>query len=713
MSYTSIYNNTLIESNQLKEYWDSNYLQTKEFENNIEFLLRLDGKHKEFGLINAFWNINTRIKDIEEVPGGVSDIYFGFGFKYDFSTTHHGLEVTSVIFKSPSIRKLNIGDVILIDSDEELSVEYAKDFMASKINEADALHNKPATFTILRNNTDTLLIDILPDNVQPNFYSEYPLKEARHLIKMFLEISDSLLQNAENIRSYPNFANSYRDFLINYPLRYYYTYDGKLPSSEELLELLNRYENIATYNLVNESIKHKINLENNPLLLDEYRKYSNKINQIQLELQKSGLNNYELDGLQKTRTFAYDELEYFENFTLEKSSTIDNTHQFSFQENIDYFNEFDYIFRFCTGADSYNISLLWKKEENQFSVFHTSLENEIAASIKSFTQLLPYSAVDTSLTDKMASSLLNVFTKINNSYSVPIFDDDFKNKNYNVLVIPERSMNFFPWELIPVRFESDTTQYYYFGEFANVTYAPSLSSYVQFARKQRKVKSRKEALLVSANPNTASTTNYTDNLLALRSEYGNIEFVDKEIESINQVLSKKKLFKKKYKIKTLNSQYITEEAFKLSDLEKYKYIHIAAHGIHDDENPKYSGILLGRNENDNEDGILQNHEIYPLNLNADLVTLSSCFSGFGEIDPNEGNLGIYRSFLIAGAKSVIISLWNVEDESTSLLFTKFYEFLKSGKSKAESLRLAKMYLKNETRFSAPYFWAPFILIGES
>ena len=313
----------------------------------------------------------------------------------------------------------------------------------------------------------------------------------------------------------------------------------------------------------------------------------------------------------------------------------------------------------------------------------------------------------------MASSLLNVFTKINNSYSVPIFDDDFKNKNYNVLVIPERSMNFFPWELMPVRFESDTTQYYYFGEFANVTYAPSLSSYVQFARKQRKVKSRKEALLVSANPNTASTTNYTDNLLALRSEYGNIEFVDKEIESINQVLSKKKLFKKKYKIKTLNSQYITEEAFKLSDLEKYKYIHIAAHGIHDDENPKYSGILLGRNENDNEDGILQNHEIYPLNLNADLVTLSSCFSGFGEIDPNEGNLGIYRSFLIAGAKSVIISLWNVEDESTSLLFTKFYEFLKSGKSKAESLRLAKMYLKNETRFSAPYFWAPFILIGES
>ena len=68
---------------------------------------------------------------------------------------------------------------------------------------------------------------------------------------------------------------------------------------------------------------------------------------------------------------------------------------------------------------------------------------------------------------------------------------------------------------------------------------------------------------------------------------------------------------------------------------------------------------------------------------------------------------------MAGAKSVIISLWDVEDESTSLLFAKFYEYLKSGSSKAESLRLAKVYLKNETRFDHPFYWAPFVLIGES
>ena len=124
-------------------------------------------------------------------------------------------------------------------------------------------------------------------------------------------------------------------------------------------------------------------------------------------------------------------------------------------------------------------------------------------------------------------------------------------------------------------------------------------------------------------------------------------------------------------------------------------------------------MLLGTDEDSYQDGILQAHEIFPLNINADLVTLSSCSSGFGERDYDEGILGLYRTFLLAGAKSVIISLWDVNDKSTALLFSKFYEFLKDGNSKAESLRRAKMYLKNETEYKDPFYWAPFILIGQS
>jgi len=150
-----------------------------EFENKIKFLLNLDGKYKEPGLLNAFWEINRRIKDLEDYKIGEyykTDKYFGFGFKYDISKNRNGLAITTVFIKSQSFGKLRRGDVILIDSDEELTIDYAEDFMKSKINESTKSLNKPVTLTVFRNDTDILYIDIPPEDVQPNYYSEYTCK---------------------------------------------------------------------------------------------------------------------------------------------------------------------------------------------------------------------------------------------------------------------------------------------------------------------------------------------------------------------------------------------------------------------------------------------------------------------------------------------------------------------------------------------------------
>ncbi len=294
-----------------------------------------------------------------------------------------------------------------------------------------------------------------------------------------------------------------------------------------------------------------------------------------------------------------------------------------------------------------------------------------------------------------------------------VFPDEARDSKIDWLIVPEKSTYMIPYELLQFRYESDTTTYHFLGELVNMTYAPSLSSYVEFAQNPQGKKQNKSVLLISANPNIQTAENYVSNLFALRGNYGALNFVDQEIKAIKEVFSKKSLFRRKFRVKIFDSSTISEENLKSINIEEYQYIHIASHGVHDESDPLYSGILLGNNPKSSEDGLLQAHEIYPYNLNADIVTLSSCFSGFGELDPNEGNMGIYRSFLIAGAKSVIISLWNVEDESTSILFSKFYEFMDQGKTKAESLRMAKMYLKNETRFSHPFYWAPFILMGES
>jgi CHAT domain-containing protein len=120
---------------------------------------------------------------------------------------------------------------------------------------------------------------------------------------------------------------------------------------------------------------------------------------------------------------------------------------------------------------------------------------------------------------------------------------------------------------------------------------------------------------------------------------------------------------------------------------------------------------LGDAEKGQYDGILQNHEIFPKRFNADLVTLSSCGSGLGNYSSNEGVLGFFQYFLLSGARSVAISLWQVEDKSTAELFSSFYNYLFEGYSKTESLRLAKIDIMK--KYKSPFYWAPFIIVGEA
>jgi len=105
-----------------------------------------------------------------------------------------------------------------------------------------------------------------------------------------------------------------------------------------------------------------------------------------------------------------------------------------------------------------------------------------------------------------------------------------------------------------------------------------------------------------------------------------------------------------------------------------------------------------------------------LKLNADLVTLSGCKTGLGKLSRGEGLIGLTRAFLYAGASSLLVSLWSV-DESTSKLMKHFYQNLRKGQNKAAALRNAKLKLlktrRNGISFAHPYLWAPFILVGQN
>ena len=112
-----------------------------------------------------------------------------------------------------------------------------------------------------------------------------------------------------------------------------------------------------------------------------------------------------------------------------------------------------------------------------------------------------------------------------------------------------------------------------------------------------------------------------------------------------------------------------------------------------------------------EDGFLTLSEIYALKLNADLVTLSACKTGLGRRIPGEGVIGLSRAFIDAGARAVIVSLWEVDDYSTALLMEEFYRLLEQNMNKVAALASAKEYLRQKG-YEDPYFWAAFVLIGD-
>jgi CHAT domain-containing protein len=154
-----------------------------------------------------------------------------------------------------------------------------------------------------------------------------------------------------------------------------------------------------------------------------------------------------------------------------------------------------------------------------------------------------------------------------------------------------------------------------------------------------------------------------------------------------------------------------EELIKKGELDHFDYIHFATHGFVNAQYPELSGLLLTQDARSSEDGILYTGEILGLNLDADLVTLSACETALGKKIEGEGVRGLTTSFLFAGAKNVVASLWKVADESTSQLMIAFYNELLAGKDKASALRAARLSLLRDERYHHPYYWAPFIQIG--
>ena len=162
---------------------------------------------------------------------------------------------------------------------------------------------------------------------------------------------------------------------------------------------------------------------------------------------------------------------------------------------------------------------------------------------------------------------------------------------------------------------------------------------------------------------------------------------------------------------TLDGAQASETALKATLLDDFRVIHIAAHGVSDATAPDRAGLVLAPGAA-NEDGLWQAREIVRSRLNADTVVLSACETGSGRLQGQEGVMNLARAFLIAGSRSVVASLWSVDDRSTATLMEAFYTHLKSGATVSEALREAQRdFVKDYGEKAKPNLWAGFEVIG--
>ncbi len=157
----------------------------------------------------------------------------------------------------------------------------------------------------------------------------------------------------------------------------------------------------------------------------------------------------------------------------------------------------------------------------------------------------------------------------------------------------------------------------------------------------------------------------------------------------------------------------SEENFKMN-VGKYSCIHIATHGYINEEHPQLSMLLFSQPQNSSttEDGVLYANEMYNLNLNADLLVLSSCQSGLGKYVKGEGVIAMTRGFFYSGAHNIIFSLWKVYDKQTNELMVDFYEQLLEGETFSSALRKSKLQMIADRSTAFPSKWSGFILVGK-
>ncbi len=279
------------------------------------------------------------------------------------------------------------------------------------------------------------------------------------------------------------------------------------------------------------------------------------------------------------------------------------------------------------------------------------------------------------------------------------------NKTKKIIFVNDDILHYLPFETLI----TEPIEKKWLVQDYKIAYSPSISSLSEIIKRKKNAGlKRKMDFLAFGDPDFGlnEEENHDNTHQNSSPQFSRLRYSGTEIERIQAFFDNNRST-------TFLRNMASEEQFKSHYLKDYKIIHFATHTEIDDKQPTRSRIVLSLDSDPKEDGLLQTREIYGIELNADLVTLSACSSGLGKFIRGEGIEGINRAFFYAGTSSVLMSLWTVNDQATYQLMERFYSHLINSKSITSALREAKLEMIESEVLSHPFYWAGFVVSGKA
>jgi CHAT domain-containing protein len=258
-----------------------------------------------------------------------------------------------------------------------------------------------------------------------------------------------------------------------------------------------------------------------------------------------------------------------------------------------------------------------------------------------------------------------------------------------LIVIPDGILHYLPFQVLTSAPASSVAQAPFLIRTYSIHYAPSASVLVELRQWQRQ-REPAQLLLAIGDPDYAG-------------RYPRLTFSAQEVNGIAR------LYPAASRTVLLHSAAREDSLASAGDLSRYRILHFAVHGYLNEQMPNFSGLVMTQSKG--SDGVLRVHEILRRNLQADLVVLSACETALGRQVNGEGLLGLTRAFLARGSRSVVASLWRVDDQSTAALMTVYHQKLRGGRlDRAEALRQAQLAMLDGST-AHPFYWAGFVFSG--